>query len=398
MNGRGWWALLIALVVMAAQGPAAHSQPPIHQVDDRWSAWDPPQTFPEGAPVYTIERGDTLWGLAQRFLDDPYRWPQIWELNPYILDAMWIYPGDPLVLPPIAMEMPDVAGPSITELPESGVPSEERPYETESPFSLPPEAAGEAPVPLGYESDIYCMGFIGDPDEDFPYRIGSSEYEFIQPSLELSAEAHSGIEGTFGKSDAVKFMLGVSDVVYIEGGRADGLSAGTMLVAVEPRERVVHPRTGKLVGRYYHYEARVRVLSAQEETAIGEIVAACDPVHVGSLLRPFQPEPVPLRRLSPMRPVNYPNTLDEVEAGATIVLVRDHVVAMGTGTLVFIDHGSAEDVAPGDIFTIYRRGRPKFPPIVLGEAAILSVSERASLARIIRSRYSIYLGDSMVLK
>jgi hypothetical protein len=402
MNGRGWWALLSALVVTAALGPAALGQPPIHQVDGRWSAWDPPRSIPEGAQVYTIERGDTLWDLAQRFLGDPYRWPQIWEANRYILDAMWIYPGDPLVLPGELAQMPDVAGPSITELPDSGLPSQDRPFETEpddgSRFTLQPEAAGEAPVPLGSEADIYCTGFIGDLDEDFPYRIGSSEYEFIQPSLELTSEARSGIQGTFGKTDAVKFLLGVSDVVYIEGGRADGLSAGTTLVAIEPQERVVHPLSRELVGRFYHYTSRIRVLSVQEETAIGEIVASCDPVKVGDVLRPFQPEPVPLRRLTPMRPVNFPNTAEEIEAGPTIVRVRDNVVSMGSGAVVFVDQGFGHDLAPGDVFTVYRRGRPGYPPIVLGEAAILSVTERASLARIIRSRYSIYLGDSMVLK
>lgn len=396
MNGRGWWVLLSALVVMAAQVPAAQGQqpPPIHQVGDRWTAWDPPTELPEGARVYTIERGDTLWDLAQRFLEDPYRWPQIWELNPYILDAMWIYPGDPLVLPITELaEMPGVAGPSITE--EAG-PAEEEP---ESRFRLPPEAAGEAPVPLGSESDINCMGFIGDLDEDFPYRIASSEYEFIHPSLELArGETHSGVQGVFGKSDAVKYGLGVSDIVYIEGGRADGLSAGTTLVAIEPREVVHNPHNHELVGRYYHYMARVRVLSVQEETAIAEIIAGCDPLHVGAKLRPFQPEPVPLRRLTPMRPANFPNTPEEVEAGPTIVYVRDHVVTIGAGALVFVDQGIGEGLDPGDIFTIYRQGRPGFPPIVLGEAAILSVNERAALARILRSRYSIYLGDSMVLK
>lgn len=395
MNGRGWWVLLSLLLVTAAQG----QPPPIHQVDDRWSAWDPPRTFPEGVAVYVIERGDTLWDLAQRFLGDPYRWPQIWELNDYIRDAQWIYPGDPLVLPATeTAAIPDVAGPSITEPPVAGVPSEERPFDTEpSRFTSPPELAVERPVPLGYESDIYCTGFIGGMEESFPYRIASSEYEFIHPSLDLTSKT-TGVQGQFGKSDTVKYGLGVGDIVYVEGGRADGLSAGTMLVAVEPREKVFHPRSRDLVGRYYHYTARLRVLSVQEETAIGEIVASCDPLRVGARLRLFQPEPVPLRRMTPLRPVNFPNTSEELEAGPTIVLARDNVLALGTGYLVFIDRGAGDDVAPGDVFTVYRRGRRGFPPIVLGEAAVLSVAEETALARIIRSRYTIYVGDSLVLK
>lgn len=385
--------VLLALLMAAAAG--AQQPPPIHQVNEHWSAWDAPpmEEPPAGMRIYIIQKDDTLWDLAGGFLGDPYRWPEIWEVNQYILDAQWIYPGDPLLIP--ATDLADtegIAGPSITEPPESGVPSDEDPYE--SRFSTPPVVPSEAPVPLGYESDIYCSGYIGDLDESFPYRIAGSEYEFIHPSLEITDRV---VEGTFGKADTVKYLLGVGDIVYLEGGRADGLSAGTVLVAIQPMERVHHPRTKDLVGRLYHYTARVRVLSVQDDSSIGEIIASCDPVSIGATLREFEPEPVPLRRMTPLRPVNYPSTIDEVEAGPSIILTRDKVISIGSGSLVYIDRGW-DDVAPGDVFTIYRRGRQGFPPIVLGELAVLSVSDRAALGRVLRSRYTIYLGDSMVLK
>jgi hypothetical protein len=62
----------------------------------------PPRPAPVKPPVkeYTVVKGDTLWGIAKRFLGDGARWPEIHALNRGLIqNPNLIYAGWKLVMP-----------------------------------------------------------------------------------------------------------------------------------------------------------------------------------------------------------------------------------------------------------------------------------------------------------
>ncbi len=102
--------------------------------------------------TYTVTRGDHLWGIAERFLGDGFRWVEIWKLNQQrtmtdgrtFVDPNLIYTGWQLELPQ------DVSNAEPGSLPDEeplGGTPEPEPTPKPSPAPPTPEPTAVAPMP-----------------------------------------------------------------------------------------------------------------------------------------------------------------------------------------------------------------------------------------------------------
>jgi len=349
-------------MVVAAQSVAPPPQP-LHLVNDHWTPYDPPTEFPEGAMVHVIVKGDTLWDLAQHYLGDPFLWPQIWERNPYIKDSHWIYPGDPVVIDLAVQEAPVGEG----EVPVDDTVSSD--YDADEDFGAIEE---EMPHPLGSSADVYCFAKLVHDESTYQFTIASAEDILIQSEFS---------EG---------------DVVYIDGGVAQGVQAGDRFFVEHRMRPLRHPVSNSHLGVVYHSVGQVKVLCAQENTSIAEITYACDPVAIGDVLEPFSPVPVPL--------VIDPDRTDRCDEPngkplGYITFNRDDQTDIGTNWLVFVDLGMADGIYPGTFATVFRDNPVKgMPRLVLGEIGILTVEENYATALVTYAWQPLSVGNRVEIK
>ncbi len=229
------------------------------------------------------------------------------------------------------------------------------------------------PLPIGAEADVYCAGYLGDRDETFVGHLVSAEKERNQSM----------------------YMAG--DVVYMDIGTDVGVQAGMEFTIVRPTRLVNRwDSVRDVAGRIYMTPGRVRVLCAQEKSAIAEIVYSCNEVELGDSLAPFEPIPVPLvRRTAPVTICDTPNG----KGIGHVLDTKDAVTPIGTGTVVFLDLGEDDGLSAGDFLTVYRPSmRAEGVRTVLGEAAILTTRERTSAAIITSMTDNIGVGDAVEIK
>ena len=331
-----------------------------------WSRYQYPETIPDGATYYIVVRGDTLWDISARFLRNPYLWPQIWDRNRYITDAHWIYPGDPLIMPDIALvtdRAGEGAGTGMDD--EGGLLGEGE--------STGTGTAADPLIPAIDETALQCSHYIVEDREDESLHLVGSE------------------------DGATKNAFGDRDILYLNKGSNSGVKAGDVCSLHHVAYEVKHPETNRGIGTKIEPTGWARVILVQENTATVRIEQACMDIHVGDYLKPFEKMPVPLiaRHIPPDRLTPPTGRL----TGTVVDIAEDAMIA-GERQLVSINIGASNGVAPGNMFSVYKIMYPSVPTPrnVIGELVVVAVRERTATARVLYSRDAIMNGDKVELR
>lgn len=254
---------------------------------------------------YTVVRGDTLWDIAGRFLRSPWRWPEIWHVNPQIANPHLIYPGDVLELvyidgkPQLRLRRGGdlKLSPTVRSTPWDGaIPT--IPVDAIAPFLTRPYVLDQGQL----DSAPYIVEFA---DEHILGGAGQKAYV-----RSIDDDTH------------LKFEIIRPGGPYKDGETGEILGYEALYIGSTELQRTGDPAT-------------VFINSTELESIIGDRLIAAGEEKATANFTPHAP-PMPIE--------------------GTIISVLNGVSQIGQYNVVVIDRGRADGLDPGTVLRVDQRG------------------------------------------
>ena len=328
--------LVVAVASLVPAALCADGMPPS-------AAKTPPQGSGEGAPAssrvtmsdlqpdapneYTVVKGDTLWGISGRFLKDPWKWPQIWNMNrDQIKDPHWIYPGN------------------VIRLDRSG----ENPQLTLGAGGAAGTSEGSGPSG-GTESQAVSNVVVLDPrvrvetlQSAVPSIPGSAIGPFLSQPLVVEP---GGLDSapTILATEESRVIIGQGDLAYAD---RIGNNEGVNWQVYRPGSSLRDPESGELLGIEAKYVGDARVRRYGNPTTL-EVTKARSEINRGD-------------RLTPAREVSFPSYVPRApdkQIKGVIMSVDGGVSELGQYQIITINKGGRDGLEVGHVLASYRRGQ-----------------------------------------
>lgn len=263
---------------------------------------------------HVVVKGDTLWGISETFLKDPWKWPEVWKLNEeQIKNPHLIYPGDVVRLGRDAEGKPVL---SLEEGPRFGATVKLSPQAHAEPIIIK-----EEPIPTlsaALMTALMSRGGVG---------------------------AVSELEGTprvLGSSDA-RVIFGSGDQVYANQGDADIrdwriVRLGQPIRNPENREEILAYELlhiGEAATVTPGEPQLVRIRHAEQEV-----------LERDRLLPAWKQDPVPFIPRAPDKPV-----------ASKVAAIQGGLVNAAAWMSVVLDKGAGDGLEPGHTLALFRVGR-----------------------------------------
>ena len=279
-------------------------------------AQTPPALADNAPDSYTIVKGDTLWGISAKFLQEPWRWPEVWKMNrEQIRNPHLIYPGQIVVL--------DRSGPWL---------------------SMGRKVGGSGTVRLSPE--IYS--------ESLNEALPSIPLNIISPFLTQPLIVDNGqLEGsaTIVATEISRVAMGAGDTIFAKDVK-DGVRVWQIY---RPARALEDPVTGKTIAYEANYLGSARLTQAEDrakrQPATLEILTANEEIGTGDLMLPSE-EP---------RIFAFVPHAPEKNIEGRLISIHRGINETGRLNVIALNIGKQDGLEPGHVLALYRdRGTAVF--------------------------------------
>jgi len=260
---------------------------------------------------YVVVKGDTLWDISGRFLKDPWRWPEVWNLNrEEIKNPHWIYPGDMVVL--------DRSG---------GKPRLKLVTGSKN---------GMATVKLSPGVRASDMG--SDAIQTIPARV---IYPFLSQPRVVAEDELNNAPFILGTNEE-RVVLGSGDDAFATGGKA-GVTRWNVL---RPGKTLKDPETGEVLGHEVEYLGDARTVLA----------GAPQKIRITQSVQEILPKDKLVEADASMTFEYIPRAPDS-QINGRIISAYGGISDSGRYQTVVINRGKRDGLEPGHVLAVYREGR-----------------------------------------
>jgi hypothetical protein len=325
----------------------------------------------EDAPQrYTVKPGDTLWDISARFLNDPWRWPDLWRMNKAaIKNPHLIYPGNV-----VAMKMGADGKPMLVLEPGEGVGAAR--VVKLSPRVRKQALAGGA-IPSIAPSAI-------DPFLTRPLVVDQS---LLSRSPVIVATEEN------------KVLVGAGSVAYVEG-IADVKQLDWQIY--RPGKALRDPDSSEVLGYEAVYLGDAQVTRTGEPSTV-EIMRSKMEINKRDRLVPTKEELI----------FAYVPRAPEKRIKARILSAYEAVAELGQGQIVVLNKGASDGLERGHVLATYRHGDTvksilkeegrwlnnaetiKLPDEPTGLLFVFRTFDRVAYALVVKSERPLHVGDDV---
>ncbi len=276
----------------------------------------PPLQLADNAPtMYTVVKGDTLWDISGRFLKEPWRWPEIWNMNrEQIKDPHWIYPGDVISLSFDANGRPLLSVGAGGRFGDTGV-------------------GGTVKLSPQVRSDPKALAI-----PSIPVRVIGP---FLTLPLVVDAGALDNAPRIVSTEDG-RVIVGAGNLIYSAGMRP---SQGTKWQVYRPGAALLDPVTQEVLGYEATYLGDARVTKFGEASTL-EVLRSAQEINRGDRLTPTVESTLP--SYSPHAP-------DTFVKGA-IVSVKGALGDAAQYSVISINLGKKDGMEIGHVLSVLQKG------------------------------------------